>query len=154
MAKIRFVAQGFHDKDKPFMVPNTSKLRSSSIRLILSAASIHKFLSFSHNVTQAYLQMKQKITRKIYIRIKKQDRESFGLEEDDLLKLNKQLYGLWDAGDYWGVTMNEHIIDDLGLVPAPGDPFLYVNRSGKKLDGFIGTYVINGLKDEMFRLRR
>lgn len=141
MAKVRFVAQGFDDRDKPFMVHDTSTLRSTSIRLIRSTAAIRNLRILSHNVTQAYLQSNHKLTRKIHIRFKKQHLKTFGLNEDDLLELNKPLYGLCDAGDYWGVTIDEHLINDLGMCPVLGDSSLYIKRSSGCLDGMTGTYV-------------
>lgn len=48
MAKVRFVTQGYYDKDKPFTVHEISTLRSSSIQLIISSASIYHFrISFT-----------------------------------------------------------------------------------------------------------
>lgn len=40
MAKARYVAQGFGDKEKRKMVHDTSTIRPSSIRIILSLAAI------------------------------------------------------------------------------------------------------------------
>lgn len=56
MAKIRFVAQGFGDRDMPFMLYVTSTLRSTLIRVIPFTAAIHDFQIFFYVVTQAYLQ--------------------------------------------------------------------------------------------------
>lgn len=98
--KVRFVAQGLGDSDKPFMVHDTSTLWSTLIRMILSTASIRFPQIFFYDVTQAYLQSKHKINCKIYIRIRKQDVWTFGLGVDDLPELNEPLYGLCDAGDY------------------------------------------------------
>lgn len=68
MAKVTFVAQGFGDSDRPFMVHESSILRSTSILVIFSTAVILRFQTFSHGVTQAYIQSKHKITCKIYSR--------------------------------------------------------------------------------------
>lgn len=66
-AKERYVAQGFDDKEKPYIVHDTSTLRASSIRAILSVAGVSGFRIYSHDVTQAYLQSKYKMTRDVYI---------------------------------------------------------------------------------------
>lgn len=63
--KGRFIAQGFSDHDKLYMVHSTSTLRAASIRIIVSIAAIKRFRIFSHNVTQAYLQCKYELLRKI-----------------------------------------------------------------------------------------
>lgn len=41
--KVRYVAQGFDDHEKPYVVHNTSKFRVSSIRIVLQVASIMGF---------------------------------------------------------------------------------------------------------------
>lgn len=72
-AKVRFIAQGFLDRDKSYVVHDTSTLRAASIRIILSVAAIERFRIFLHDVTQAYLQSKYELSRKIYIRPKRED---------------------------------------------------------------------------------
>lgn len=42
-AKVRFVSQGFNDKDKPSMARDTSTLQTASIRMVLSMASVNNF---------------------------------------------------------------------------------------------------------------
>lgn len=140
-AKGRFNAQGFSDKDKSIVIHDTATLRAASIRLILSAASFHRFRLFSHDVTQAYLQSKYLLTRKIFIRIKDADLETFGLEKGQALYLKKPLYGICDAGNYRGITIEEHLINDIGMVPIIGDRVLYVKRQGSKIIGPCGSYV-------------
>lgn len=43
MVRVRYVAQGFGDKDKPVIVHKTSSLHASSIQLILSVAAAPGF---------------------------------------------------------------------------------------------------------------
>lgn len=141
MAKVRYIAQGYNDPDKPFIVHDTSTLRASSIRWILSAASIHKFRIFSHDVTQAYLQSKDKLTRKIFIKPKKKDLDTFQISPDYLLELIRPLYGVCDAGDYWGETIESHVVNDIGMKPLISDPSLYVKTGDDGPEGITGSYV-------------
>lgn len=104
-AKVRFIAQGFHEKEKPYIIHDTAILRTSSICLMLSSVAQLDFCIFSHNVTQAYLQSKQNLTRNINIWVKRADREIFGISEEQFLHLNKPLYGLCDAGDNCSLTI-------------------------------------------------
>lgn len=56
--KLRFIAQRYIDRDKPYIVHGIAMLRASSIKVILSAVFYYGFLIFSYDVTQAYLQSK------------------------------------------------------------------------------------------------
>eukprot|EP00171_Calliarthron_tuberculosum_P002099 IDg2099t1 len=89
---------------KPFVVHNNPTLRQSSTKLIISTAAINCFRLGLLDVTQAYLQAKDKFTRDIYIRPKPRDVKYFSLKAGELLHLQKPLYGICDAGDYWGAT--------------------------------------------------
>lgn len=100
MAKVGFVGQGFDDTDNLFMAHDTCTLRSASTQLILFPPAICRFCIFSLDVTQTYLQSKNKLTCETHIRIKTTILKRFGLEEDGLLELNNALYKLCDAGDY------------------------------------------------------
>lgn len=52
------------------------------------------------------------------------------------------LYGVCDAGDYWGDTMSSHLRVDLSMVPLVSDPSVFVKRaSDAELQGITGTYV-------------
>lgn len=98
-AKVQIVSQGFDDRDNLFIIYFTSVLRSLSIRVILSSASHHIFV-FSHDSAQAYLQIKQRLIRNIYIKVIPSDREEVGIKDDELLQLTRLLYKLCDSGDY------------------------------------------------------
>lgn len=65
--KARYVAQGHMDKEKEFLVHNTTILRQRSIRIIVSFAAVKGYRIFSHDVQQAYLQSDEELTRKIFI---------------------------------------------------------------------------------------
>lgn len=105
MAKVRYLSQGFRYKYKPYMLHDVSTLRISSIGILLSVFSTLGFRDFSHDVTQAYLQSKYKLTRIIYIKPKPQGRVILGLRDGDIFELVRPLYGLCDSGDYWVETM-------------------------------------------------
>lgn len=100
---------------------------------------------FLHDVTQAYLQSKQNVTRKVYIKVKKADLDSFGMQSGTLLRLQKPLYGICNAGDYWGVTMEKPLFYDLGMTLTIGDKALYVKHKRNKTIGICGSYVDNSL---------
>ena len=157
--KVWCVAQGHFDKDKDkeCLVHNTTNLRKRSIRVILSFATVKGYRVFSHDVKQAYLQSDEEHTRKIYTAPKRNDLEFFNISADELLDLQKALYGNGDSGDYWGATVDRHIKEDLKVTPTSGDPSLYITvlsdsseqRSKKdEAEGGMGVYV-----DEMLLAR-
>ena len=88
--------------------------------MILSVASIKEFKIFSHDVTQAYLQSKDPFTKELYLLPKPCDRIYFNVNEDQVLRLLKPLYGTCDAGDYWNKTISEHTTEDLKMIPTKG----------------------------------
>lgn len=81
MAKVRYVAKGYSNRYKPYLVHDTSTLRISSIRIAVSISSVMRFRLFSHDVTQAYLQIKSNLSRNAFIRPKKDERKIFRLNE-------------------------------------------------------------------------
>lgn len=143
--KARYIAQGHRDKDKPYMVHDTATLRSSSVRLLLSIAAVKGFRVFSHDVNQAYVQSKDKLTRQVFIMPRKEDRDLLGITDDEILELILPLYGICDAGDYWGVTVEYHVQDDLDMTPCIGDAAMYVKLVDGVLQGIMGVYVDDNL---------
>lgn len=144
LAKARYVAQGHRDTEKTTMVHNITTLRQSSTRIIVSVAAVKKFRIFSHDVRQAYFQSSEKLTREVYLQPKERDMEHFGITQDQILKLRRPIYGMKDAGDYWGVTVDAHARKDLQLEPLRGDPSLYIKRNEEDVDGLMGMYVDDG----------
>lgn len=86
--------------NKPENVHDPATICPSATRIVLSVAGINEFKVFSHDITQAYLPSKNKLTRKIYIQVKPQYHETFGVNENEFQKLETPLYGLCDSGDY------------------------------------------------------
>ncbi len=70
---------------------------------------------WTHDVRQAYLQSKDMLNREIYLRPAKE----LNVPPGTLLKLQRPLYGLSDAGDYWAVTLSDHFCNDLQMTTGP-----------------------------------
>lgn len=143
--KVRYVAQGYSDVHKQFIAHDLTTLRPTSIRLILAIAATKNLRLFTHDVTQAYLQSKEMLTRDVYLRPKVSDRHLFDVKDDELLKLNKPLYGLCDSGDYWNATIEQHLTKDMHMVKAISDPSLYFRFHDNILIGLTGNYVDDNL---------
>lgn len=98
-AKPRCFAQGYSDKHEEIIANDAVALRSVFIRIILSIASMKRRRVFSREVTQAYLQSMDDLTRQVYVCPKKRDRSHYGVKEGELLKLVEPIYGLCDSGN-------------------------------------------------------
>lgn len=106
-------------------------------------------------MTQAYSQSKYELNRRIYIQPKREDLELFDLGQDEVFELIKPLYGICEACDFWGISMEEHLVNDLKMLPTPGDSALYVKSDGKKVIGLTVPYVddsLNGGTEEFIDL--
>ena len=153
VAKARFVVQGHRDKDKNQLVHTSTNLRHHSIRLLTALAAVFGLRIWSQDVTQAYLQSADQLMRDVYIRPAKE----FRLNENQLLRLLKPLYGLTDAGDYWDATMTNHLKNDLGMSQTSLDISLFFKMIRGKLAGMSGMYVDDGIhagNDEFFKTLR
>ena len=141
--KARFVAQGHRDKEKSLLIHPTSTIRQRSIRLIIAIATIYSFTVWTQDISQAYLQSKDKLSRKVYIR----PGPEFNLSKEQLLELLKPLYGLSDAGDYWDVTIVDFTKNDLHMTSTSLDPSFFYrrNETTSELDGLTGIHVDDGL---------
>lgn len=146
--KARFVAQGYRDKAKWFVVHNLGTLRQRSTRLLTSTSAVMGFRLFSHDITQANLQSQDHFSRELYLRPRAEDRHLFDLAEGELLSINLPLYGICDAGDNWQVTFSGHIEEDLRMLPLTSDISLYFKKHPNgTLSGMLGTYVDNSYMD-------
>jgi len=141
IAKARYVVQGHRDKEKNLLVHNTTNLRQGSIKLLAALAAIFGFRIWSHDVSQAYLQSADALIRDVYVR----PSPEFELPSNVLLKLLRPLYGLADAGDYWGATMTRHLRQDLLMEPTAGDLSLFFKVVDGNLAGLTGCYVDDNL---------
>jgi len=132
-AKARFVAQGNTYKAKAFVVHNLSALRRSSTKILVSTSAVLGFRIFSHDVNQAYLQSKDKLSREVFVRPRARDARYFSVHDDEVLQVLLPLYGLPDAKDYWDVTVLDHVENELGMEPLVGDPRLFVKDGSNAL---------------------
>lgn len=75
----------------------------------------------------------------------KEDHHIFNFRKDEVLLLNKPLYGLCDSGIYWNVTIHDHIIKDLKMDQSMSDPSLYFLFIIGNFSGLTGNYVDDSL---------
>ena len=65
----------------------------------------------------------------------------FELCPNRLLKLLKPLYSLAHSGDYWGRTLREYILKDIGLNASTTDGALFFKKVANHLAGLCATHV-------------
>lgn len=107
--KACFVAQSHLDAEKLFMAHDTLILHAASIRTVLSVASNFGLGICSDVVDQAYFQSKEMLTWSIAIKPHATDLETIDILADEFFKLEKPLYWLCDAEDYWRRTISNPI---------------------------------------------
>ena len=135
--KARFVAQGHRDKEKSSLIHNSTTVRQSSIRILLSLAACFGFRIWSMDVNNAYLQAASKLMRDVYLKPGKE----FELPSGHILKLLRPLYGLADSGDYWSETFAHHMKNDLKMNSTAEDISFFFYKASEKMKGLAGTYV-------------
>ena len=135
--KARYVVQGHADKLKSSLVHDNPTARQFSVKILIGLAAIFGFRLFSTDVTQAYLQSAEKLMRDVYIK----PSAEFELSPDLLLKLLKPLYGLADSGDYWGRTLRDHILKDMGMSATTTDGAFFYKQIANQLAGLCATHV-------------
>ena len=100
--KARLVILGHKDPDKGRIVNEAPTVTRSSVRLIVATAQIFNFKIWSRDVSQAFVQSKDKLKREVYVRFPRgQDvMKMLGADQDYLLKAKKPLYGLCESPGY------------------------------------------------------
>jgi Reverse transcriptase (RNA-dependent DNA polymerase) len=96
------------------------------------------------DISQAFLQAANENIREIFL----QPPKEMELSSDEVLKLTKPLYGLFDSGDRWHHILRYHHVQDLQMEPLDADPSLHFRSIGNRLIGLSGVYV-----DDMLRCR-
>ena len=94
VAEARHAVHGCGDREKPFIVHNLSTLRQISTKVIVSTSAVFGWQFFTHNVNHAYLQSKDAMARDLYVNVRPRDAKYFGLDENELLRMQEPLYGV------------------------------------------------------------
>ena len=154
--KARFVIVGHGDSLKHYLVHRTQTLEVFYARLLIALALAHNFDVWSSDVKLEYLQSAEPLTRRVFIN---NPAPEFQLDPDKCFELLKPLYGISDAGDFWHMTLNKYLINELCLMPNKNYPSLYFSFRRRELIGINGSYVDDLLRagaallDEMLCLQ-
>lgn len=110
-------------------------------RTIVPLAVIFQFRKFFTDVTQAYIQRREKPQRDTYLKSFK----VFGLNDEKMLHLLKPLYRVSGSGDYWERTFQKHIQTDMNMDNCISDTILFYKMDNRGLIGICANYVHDNL---------
>ncbi|KAK6224925.1 hypothetical protein QIS74_03252 [Colletotrichum tabaci] len=130
--KSRLVIQGYGDWEKEELLTQAPTIQRMSQRLLLALGPTLVRHYGCHgeirDITQAYTQAVDQLTRTIIARLPKELESRY--PKGTLLQVIKPLYGLAESGLYWYKTYSEHHKVDLGMKESTYDPCLLYTTEG------------------------
>jgi transposase InsO family protein len=135
--KARLVVGGHRDREKSTLVHDSQTVRASAVRMLLAMAACFDFEIWSTDVNQAYLQAATPLLRDVFIKAP----DVLTLNQGELLRLLKPLYGLSEAGDYWSETLRTFHLTAMQMEGMCGDMCMFMKHAGKLLVGCSASYV-------------
>ncbi|OHW89526.1 reverse transcriptase-like protein [Colletotrichum incanum] len=130
--KSRLVIQGYGDWEKEDLLTQAPTIQRMSQRMLLALGPTlvrdFKCQGELRDITQAYTQSDDRLTRTIIARLPKELENKY--PKDTLLYITKPLYGLAESGLYWYKTYSEHHKNDLGMTESTYDPCLLYTTEG------------------------
>lgn len=103
---------------------------------------MHDFETWSHDITQAYLQSDTPLQRNVY----RKPPPERSLSEIIVLRTCEPFYGIADSAEYWGLRSARLYESDLGVTNTCSETSLYYRRSLRKLMGRVGILVDDTLQ--------
>lgn len=115
--KSRLVVQAFNDQGKQNILTQSPTIQRASQRLIISLAAMMDPSPGVRDISQAYVQSKSSLVRPFFVKL------PVGADlGGNILKINRLLYGIPEAGNHWFKTYHEHHVDKLHLTTSTFDP--------------------------------
>lgn len=138
--KSRLVLAGHSDKGKEEILTQSPTIQRMSQRLLLalgvSLIASHGMQCELRDITQAYVQSKDKLLRTIYAKPPKELLHTF--PPHTILRVVRPLYGAAESGLYWFKTYHNHHKDKLRMRVSTYDPCLLITDQGKDTFGITG----------------
>jgi len=138
--KSRLVLAGHSDEEKKEILTQSPTIQRMSQRLILaigpSLIASYGMHCELRDITQAYVQSTDKLTRTLYARPPKELRESF--PSNTIFRVVRPLYGAAESGLYWFKTYHNHHKDKLGMETSSYDPCLLITNEHTDTFGITG----------------
>ena len=130
--KVRIVAKGFHEEEKP-QADSPTAMRES-VKPFLAIAANQGFELEAVDIRAAFLQSKE-LDRDVFVEPPKDLKK-----ENKIWKLKKPLYGLDDASRRFWLRMKE-LFGSMGMKTVKGDEAFYYRHKDGKLEGMILSHV-------------
>ncbi|KLU86938.1 hypothetical protein MAPG_05945, partial [Magnaporthiopsis poae ATCC 64411] len=138
--KSRLVVQGYGDKEKEKLLTQAPTIQRMSQRLLLALGPTligsYGATGELRDITQAYPQAKDKLSRTIIAQLPKEIRGQY--PDGSILWIQGPLYGVAESGTYWWKTYYSHHRQALGMVPSSYDPCLLYTTTGPNKFGITG----------------
>ena len=125
--KSRLVVQAYNDEDKSTILTQSPTVQRASQRLLLSLGISMDLRICVRDISQAYVQSTSTINREIFVKPPKE----LSLNNGELLKVVRPLYGLPEAGTHWYQTYSRHHVEKLRMQQSTFDPCLLMT-AGKQ----------------------
>lgn len=97
------------------LLHTASTFRASSVRSLVSLASVLPLSLWGFDVTQAYLYIGTSVAREVYI----EPPVELGFRTDEILRVVKALYGLSDVRNYWQRRLRDMLQYMMGMRTSP-----------------------------------
>jgi hypothetical protein len=142
--KSRLVVQGYGDDEKETILTQAPTIQRMSQRLILALGpTLVRYFGARgelRDITQAYTQSKDPLTRTIIARLPIELQPRY--PPDTILRIKKPLYGLAESGLYWFKTYHAHHREALKMSISTYDPCLLFTTEEPD------TFAITGLQTD------
>ena len=133
--KARLVARDFNQEyGIDYLETFAPVLKIKSLRLILALSSTTTRKVVQLDVKTAFLNAQ--VNEDIYVSAP----QGMSINKNEILKLNKALYGIKQAPHEWNNNINAYFIK-LGFIPCKKDPCIYIKRSKSNRIIIIGLFV-------------
>jgi hypothetical protein len=138
--KSRLVLAGHSDQGKEEILTQSPTIQRMSQRLLLSLGASLIATYDMHcelrDITQAYVQSKDKLLRTILAKPPKELQGTF--PPGTILRVVRPLYGAAESGLYWFKTYHTHHKDKLKMKTSSYDPCLLITDEGQDTFGITG----------------
>lgn len=128
--KSRLVVQAYGDHNHGLLTHAPTVQRVSQRLLLIICAMDNNLTLFTRDISQAYVQSETRTQRPIFVRPPSQ----LNIPRGTVLRVERPLYGIPEAGLHWFRTYHNHHKKKLALRPSIHDPCFLYTPNGMSVD--------------------